>query len=66
MRTNIYQEITSDKGCKWERYASNNSATYILTSAYAHDMYYDFVQKYGRIPSSQWYHRHFNFERVQE
>ena len=66
MRTNIYKEITSDKGCKWERYASNNFATYILTSAYAHDMYSEFVQKYDRIPSAQWYHRHFNFERVQD
>ena len=66
MRTNIYKEITSDKGCKRERYASDNSATYILTSAYAHDMYYDFVQKYDRIPSARWYRKHFNFERVQD
>lgn len=66
MRTNIYKEITSDRGYKTYRYASNNSATYILTSAYGHDMYYDFVQKYGRIPSAQWYRKHFNFERVQE
>ena len=58
-------EITSDKGIEYHSHASDNSATYILTSAYAHDMYYDFVQKYGRIPSSKWYHRHFNFERVQ-
>lgn len=66
MKAHIYKEITSDKGCKRERCASDNYATYILTSAYAHDMYYDFVQKYGRVPSSQWYHRHFNFERVHE
>ena len=66
MRTNIYKEITSDRGCKWERCASNDSATYILTSAYAHDMYDEFVQKYGRIPSSQWSRRHFDFERVQD
>ena len=66
MRTHIYKEITSDKGCEWERYASDNSATYILTSAYAHDMYSEFVDKYGRIPSARWYHRHFSFERVQD
>ena len=66
MKTHIYKEITSDKGCKWERYASNNSATYIITSASAHDMYSEFVDKYGRIPSAQWYHRHFSFERVQD
>ena len=66
MRTNIYKEITSDKGSKWERYASDNFATYILTSAYAHDLYDDYVEKYGRFPSSQWYRRHFSFERVQD
>ena len=66
MKTNIYKEVTNDRGYKKCCSASNNAATYILTSAYAHDLYYDFVQKYGRIPSSQWYHRHFNFERVQD
>ena len=66
MRTNIYKEVTNDKGCKTYRYASNNAATYILTSAYAHDMYSEFVQKYDRIPSAQWYRRHFDFERVED
>ena len=66
MKTHIYKEITSDKGSKWERYASDNFATYILTSAYAHDLYDDYVEKYGRFPSSQWYRRHFSFERVQD
>ena len=66
MRTNIYKEVTNDRGYKWERYASNNSATYILTSAYAHDMYSEFVDKYNRIPSAQWYRKHFNFEMVQD
>ena len=66
MRTNIYKEVTKDRGYKKYCYASNNAATYILTSAYAHDMYSEFVQKYGRIPSSKWYHRHFNFELVQD
>ena len=66
MKTHIYKEITSDKGCNWERYASNNSATYILTSSLAHDKYLSYVRKYGRIPSARWYHRHFNFERVQD
>ena len=66
MRTNIYKEVTDDRGYQFPCYASNNSATYILTSANAHDMYFEFVDKYGRIPSSQWYHRYFNFERVYE
>ena len=66
MRTNIYKEVTNDRGCKKYCYASNNAATYILTSAYAHDKYSEFVDRYGRIPSSKWYHRHFNFEIVQD
>ena len=64
MRTNIYKEVTNDKGYQRPCYASNNSATYILTSAYAHDMYNEFVGKYGRVPSSQWYRKNFNFERA--
>ena len=66
MKTNIYKEVTNDRGYQKYCYASNNAATYILTSAYAHDMYSEFVDKYGRIPSARWYHRHFNFERVQD
>lgn len=66
MKTNIFKEVTNDKGYQKPCYASNNAATYILTSAYAHDMYSEFVEKYGRIPSSQWYRKHFNFERVQD
>ena len=66
MRTNIYKEITSDRGYQKHCSASDNSATYILTSASAHDMYDEFVDKYGRAPSSQWYRKHFNFERVQD
>ena len=66
MRTNIYKEVTNDRGCQTYRYASNNAATYILTSAYAHDMYSEFVDKYGRIPTAQWYRKHFDFERVQD
>lgn len=66
MRTHIYKEVTDDRGFQSYCHASNNYATYILTSAYAHDMYDEFVDKYGRIPSAQWYHRHFNFEMVQD
>ena len=66
MRTNIYKEVTNDRGYQKFCCASNNAATYILTSAYAHDMYSEFVDKYGRIPSAQWYRKHFNFERVQD
>ena len=66
MKTHIYKEVTNDRGYQLPCYASNNAATYILTSAYAHDMYSEFVKKYGRIPSSKWYRRHFDFERVQD
>ena len=64
MKTHIYKEVTNDRVYQLPCYASNNAATYILTSAYAHDMYHEFVGKYGRIPSSQWYRRHFDFERI--
>ena len=66
MRTHIYQEITSDKGSKWDCYASDNCATYILTSSLAHDKYLSYVHKYGRTPRSRWYRKNFNFERVQD
>ena len=66
MKTNIFKEVTDDKGYQKHCSASDNFATYILTSASAHDMYDEFVDKYGRIPSSQWYRKHFNFERVQD
>ena len=66
MKTNIFKEVTDDRGYQKYCYASNNSATYILTSAYAHDMYTEFVDKYSRIPSAHWYRKHFNFERVQD
>lgn len=66
MKTNIFKEVTNDKGYQKPCYASDNSATYILSSAYAHDMYSEFVDKYGRIPSAQWYRKNFNFERVQD
>ena len=55
-------EITSDKGIEYHSHASDNSATYILTSAYAHDLYDDYVDKYDRLPSSRWFNRHFNFK----
>ncbi len=66
MKTRIYKEVTDDRGYQSHCHASDNFATYILTSASAHDMYDEFVDKYGRVPSSQWYRKHFNFERVQD
>ena len=66
MKTNIFKEVTDDRGYQKHCSASDNSATYILTSAYAHDMYSEFVQKYDRIPSARWYRKHFSFERVQD
>lgn len=62
MRT--YKEVTADKGWEMKGYASDNNATYILTSARAHDMYDDFEERYARHPTSRWFNRHFMFERI--
>lgn len=59
----VYKENSSDRGCQISRYASDNNATYILTSAYAHDLYSEYMRKHNRIPSSRWYNRHFSFSR---
>lgn len=61
---NTYLEITPDHGAALRFYASDNSATYILTSARAHDAVTLYREKYGRCPSSRWYRRHFCFERI--
>ena len=63
MRNFTFVERTEDKGVRMQVNASDNFATYILTSAGAHDMYRDYVQKYERVPSSKWYNRHFNFDK---
>ena len=59
-----FLEITSDHSYEKRAYASDNKATYILTSAYAHDMYTDYLDKYYREPSSRWFNKHFQFERL--
>ena len=64
MKLYIYKEVTSDNGNEWSCYASDNYATYILTSSHAHDLYIRYRQRYERIPSAKWYNKHFNFERV--
>ena len=64
MKRNIYKEVTSDNGNRWICYASDNYATYILMSSHAHDLYITFRQRFERFPSSRWYNKHFNFERV--
>lgn len=64
MANNTYKEITDDRGIAKRCYASDNYATYILTSAYAHDMYAEYMRKYDRQPSSRWYNKHFSFERT--
>lgn len=60
----IYKENTNDNGYVKTCCASNNMAEYRLTSAYAHDLYTDYVDRYNREPSSRWYNRHFNFTRI--
>lgn len=59
-----YQEITRDNGPQKHCTASDNTATYVLTSAYAHDLHDDYLQRYRRAPSARWYNRHFNFTRI--
>lgn len=60
----IYKEKTADKGYPMRCCASDNFATYILTSARAHDMRAEYVRKYDRSPSASWYNRNFQFERI--
>lgn len=61
---NTYKEITTDRSFAERNCASDNMATYITTSAYAHDLINAFVRKYDRMPSSRWYNRHFRFKKV--
>lgn len=61
---NIYKEKTNDRDATYHKYASDNKATYILTSARAHDLYNDYIDKYSRMPSSKWFNRHFIFEKI--
>ena len=61
----IYKEITNDLYhgehlCG----ASDNQATYILSSALALDAHSEYVARYQRIPPAAWYNRHFSFERI--
>ena len=63
-RKNIFIELTDDNGVELHRFASDNNAEYILKSAYAHDLYDDYVFRFDRIPSSKWYHKNFNFTHI--
>ena len=56
-----YKELTSDKGCPMRCYARDNKATYIITSAYGHDLVNAYKEKYSKQPSAKWYNRHFAF-----
>ena len=60
----IYKEKTNDRGYIKTCHASDNNAEYQITSAYAHDLYSDFVERYNRVPSSLWYNKHFSFTRI--
>lgn len=60
----VFKEITGDNGMPKKCFASNNCATYILTSAIAKDKYSDYVQKYEKPPSSRWYNKHFKFTKI--
>lgn len=56
-----FKEITTDRGVPQTRYASDNNADYILTSAYMKDLYRDYVERYNRFPAARWYRRHASF-----
>lgn len=60
----IYKEVTKDRGYIKECYARDNQAEYWLTSARAHDMVNDYMERYEDYPSSRWFNRHFRFKRV--
>ena len=60
----IYKEITDDHGYTKKCYAIDNFAEYQLKSAYAHDLYNEYLQQYNREPSARWYNRHFSFIRI--
>lgn len=62
MRT--FRENTNNHGVIRKCYASDNYAEYQLTSAYAHDLYTDYLERYNRAPSARWYNKHFNFTRI--
>lgn len=59
-----FQEITDDHGVSKRVFASNNNATYIITSARARDLCSEFVEKWNRNPSSSWLNSNFRFERI--
>ena len=60
----VYKEKTHDNGYTRKCYASDNFSEYQLTSAYAHDLYTDFLKRYSRLPSARWFNGHFRFERI--
>lgn len=61
---NIYKEITEDNGIRQSCSARDNLATYIVTSAHAHDLIREYIRKYDRLPSAKWYNKHFNFKKT--
>lgn len=57
-----YIEITTDNSWKLRVSARNNKAEYVLTSARMHDLYREYIYRYGKIPTAKWYHRHAQFK----
>ncbi len=64
MKTRVYKEKTNDNGIEKVVYASNNYATYIVTSAIAKDLIFEFMERHGRYPSSSWLNGNIRFERI--
>lgn len=63
----VYQEFTNDNNGIFVRvYASDNFATYYITSSYGMDLISEFKEKYNRLPSSRWLRKHFTFVLVND
>lgn len=60
----VYKEITDDHGWPMKCTASDNFATYIITSACGHDILNAYEHKFDRLPSARWYNRHFQFKQI--
>lgn len=60
-----YKEIANDHGVPRKCYTSDNlNNEFVITSARGHDLVDAYQSKYSRRPHTQWYRRHFQFERV--
>ncbi|QXN75283.1 hypothetical protein [Microvirus mar59] len=64
MKQYVFIEETNDRRFYNARHASDNQSIYYLQSAYANDLYCEFVAKHQHLPHSSWYRRHFSLHIV--